>query len=1156
MPRWKPRKFTTDTSIQKLKEDLSNVLSGDTDSLKRIREYTLRRKQEVKLDDKGGKSNEYLQDAEFIHQILVECDKISPPMDVFKRDTKLCKKSNGKGELSQLKRGNDNTITKAERNEMYMLSVIAYDLISLEEAQKSPVHMSKAAPGFKDSLSHMQQILRLSDSTEKELADKAHKTADYSFNIKLIINGVQGLEEPSEDLAQSTYLSCKVGCLSKTMIEQKKLDLKSKGIHVNTTRFVQETGNTEWNEEFHFPLGCKEDYLLVEVWRSKTPKGGKKKSNKSAEENVSRCLLKLDPTMAETVEEDYELMTTAGKGTPAAVIMSLKIIANTTELRFISQYDASQKFAIYQKLVFEITRYLDQRGDSLCFGKLTEPFHCIQCKLIEILRLTEFQVRAAAFDCSEIWGKSKTMDREYMETSLELLKNEWDKVDNTIITTSQKRNITSNIMTVLDNELEKLANILPDFPPNELESKSRVQTMMITIIGSYIFLLDRGEKSRRFNLKDEVSQVITEGINTWYTEKSHTILDRSSPKFYLETLITLVDCVVFLMEASEMNYKEAFLAVKIDYSYVIIANVDAKIADEIAQASKIVLKEDKQEMNKLFFMMFHLYRKLHLILKRVSDSSISKKKLDELKLIKLEDWFRPFLDHWCVVLQEVCMQSIQTMIDIEEEGTHEYQGSKVSSSAIDIGVCLLPSYLMFTKLRVWSNRRERFHLALQTIQLNIDALRQYSNSMKDKIMNILENSQSDPFQVDAELCILLNNNNCMRYYVEEAKGKINLDKLNLEGAYQLTSVDELFKASIEHVDAINWKSINAIGKKFKSQFATNYAKFISSSQASDEINQDIDDLMNWLLQNVIAIVHHLSSDLFLPLLEELWMQTLECIYDYKYANKSQSTSEKIHMSLDYLRNFFQNEGQGITDEKIGETIFASLVEHFSLYGEESHELMVKFGSEISEFCKRAPDNIGSCTINVAYFTDKQELEIRVIQIENIPNPGVPIMIFLEAIVLPKYDSTPIEGKTKPRKYEKSIVFDESLNLSVPTESINRGFVLQINIFYSNTYKMGLFPDYGGSVYLTSQEIGRTNSTDSVTAVLKGANEVRKNIKMSFLADPGKCEILNILKERKSEGPVTSSFVDSVTQGVKDEKIKRIFSEGMVETKKFFNRFIK
>ena len=1141
------RKHRTDTRIQILKDDVSRALDGDVESLRRVKEYTLKRNQQISLAIPQEEVH-FLQDADFIHQILTECDQISPPPDVFSSTKGFSiKKVSSDGSVNI----NKSKLNNFERNELYMLSVIAFDLISLEESQKSPIHMSKAAVGFDQSLALMQDVLQLPKELVKGLEDKAHKGTEYGFNLSVFLHQAQNAKMLSQESNQPNELYCRVGYMSREVVEQKKLDLETKGTHVHTTQIVANSPNPIWDEQYKLPLLSKADYLLVELWRIKSKK-------KSANDYLGRCLIKLDPHMDEIVEQVFDLTSASGKQSDWTILMSIKIIANASQTKLIDQYSVCQKLDIFQTFTCELTHYLRKNNYQIYFKKCVQPFERIKNKLIEILDLNHFQVRASAFECTELWSKSKQLNREDIEMSMAMLNSQWETQDN-ILSENQRTNLKQQMSKLFEQEMRRLEYILIEFPPNQSESKPSVETVISNIFGSYTFLLSRKVLTSDYDLNNEVTKRLIKGISSWYKDTSQTILTRTRPKEELESLVLLCDAILLLIETSDMSYKDSISAANINFSNLIIFTIDERLSIEISNTTKMVLMEEPkigEYFNKLYFMAFLVYRKVSVMLKRVV---LAKSALDTFKLSAVHELFRPFLNHWVLAMREVSMKSIETTIEIESEGTHQYRGIRVSSSAIDIALCLLPSYLFYAKLEDWPDAQDRFFLALQTIQLNIDALLKYNRRMNEKITKLVEDGSMNPFEVNTEICVLLNNCYCTRYYLEEAPERMHWDKLKscLEEEVQKNAIGDLIEGCLVNIKSKELEIIMTIGKVYKPQFADYYIEFISSAHSGDSTDIAIDTLMKWLLRNINTAIEVLCADLFIPLLEEMWRRTLDYITEYKDPIKSKGNSNKILESLVILYEFFDNDGKGIGTEKIGGTAYDSLVDHFSLYLQGTHELMMVFGTDVSEFCRQAPDKRGSCNYSVAYLIDKEMLEINIIQIEHIPSPATisSVSIYLHAAILPKYDAKTYECKTELKKYDSSMVIDEVMTIPIASPAMDKGFILQISLYYRSSHKMGLYSEYGGSMFLTSEVIGQMKSTGSLVDLLTGKNEVRKPIKMSFV-DPGESEILAVIRERRNEDIATGSFYDSVTKGVKDGSVQRKLTDGVEGTKKFLNKFRK
>ena len=1139
------RKNRTDTSIQKLKDDVSMALEGDIESLRRVKEYTLKRKQQLSVVIPQEEIH-FLQDADFIHQILTECDQITPPPNVFD-STKVIPitKVGSGGSVVRT----ESKLNSYERDELYMLSVIAFDLISLEESQKSPIHMSKAETGFNESLTLMQDVLQLPKQLVKELEEKAHKGAVYGFDLSVFIHQAQYTKMQITEPNQLTELYCRVGYMSKEVVELRKLDLETKGTHVHTTITVPNSPNPIWDEQYKLPLLSKADYLLLELWRAK--------DKKKSDEYLGRCLIKLDSHMEEIVEQVYEFTSNSGKLTDWTILLSMKIIANASQTKFIAKYDISQKLDIFLTFTTELTHYLSRNNHTLYFKKCAQPFERIKNKITDILGLNHFQVTSSAFECSELWSKSKQLNQEDIEMSMGILNCQWEKPDN-ILTMQQRSNLNLQMSNLFEQETRRLEHLLIEFPPNQLESKKHLDTIISNIIGSYTFLLNRNVLNSDYDINKEITKKLMKGINNWYKDTSQAILTRSSTEAELGSLVTLCDAILHLIETSDMSYKDSVSAANTNFSNLIIFTIDTRLCTEIGNITKRVLMEEPkigQEFNKLYFTSFLVYRKVALMLKRVL---LAKSALDTFELSAVHELFRPFLNHWILALMEVSIKSIETTIEIETDETHLYRGIKVSSSAIDIGLCLLPSYIFYSKLEDWPDIQDRLLLALQVIQLNVDALLKYNQKMSGKIEKLVANPNLQ-FELNTEIGILLNNCYSVRYYLEEAPERIHWEKLKscLEEENQKNAIGKLIEGCLVKIQASEFETIQTIGKVYKSQFTSLYREFISSVHSGNTTEIAIDDLMKWLLRNINVAIQSLCPDLFIPLLEEMWRQSLNYISKYKDPNKSKGNSNKILESLVILYEFFDNDGEGIGTEKVGGTTYDSLIDHFSLYIQDSHELMMVFGTDVSEFCQQAPDKRGSCDYSVAYLIDKELLEINIIQIENIPSPSTSssVSIYLQAVILPKYDAKVYECKTELKKYDSSMVIDEVMSIPVASSAMDSGFILQMSLYYRSSHKLGLYSDYGGSIFLISECIGQMKSTGSLVDLLTGKNEVRKPIKMSFV-DPGESEVLAVLRERRNEDIVVSSFFDSVTKGTKEGSVQRKTTDGVEGTKKFLNKLRK
>ena len=1146
------RKPRTDTNLQNLKDDFSRALNGDIDSLKRVKEYTLKRKLQLK-ESVPKEEFHYLQDADFIHQILIVCDEISPAANVFDPQKGIpIKKIDSTGSVLESKP----KLSVNERNELYILSVIAYDLISLEDSQRSPIHVSKAEPGIENILALMQDILQLPKKIVKSLEDRAHQGSEYGFNLNVNLLRAQNTKITNAEFNPTAELYCRVGYMSKEAVEQKKFDLEGKGIYVQVTQSVTESHNPVWEQQYKLPLLSKMDYLSIELWRSKA----KKKNAKSSDEYLCRCLIRLDAHMEEVNEQLFDLLSSSGKVTQWKICLSIKIIASVRQLSSIAKYDVTQKLEIYRSFIRELTQHLHTNQYSLCFDKYVQPFERTRNKLVEMLELNNFQVRAIAFECAELWSKSKRLSHEEVEMCIGMLNSFWEKTEN-ILSGDQRTRLIKQICNLLEQEMKRLEYLLIEFPPTHLESLQSVQTLISIIFGTYTFLLNRTSLEfmtnydTNYDINNDVTKRLMKGINTWYKDTSQAVMVRITHKTQLESLVLLCDSVLLLMGTSDRSYKDAISAANIDFSNLIIFTIDKPLSKEIEETAKLILTEDPkygEDHNQLYFMSFLLYRKVALIMKKIA---LSKSAVESFKLSSHHDWFRPFLNHWVVALREVSMKNLQTTIEIESNETHVYRGIKCNSSVIDIALCLLPSYLFYNKLEGWVDIQDIFYIALQIMQLNVDALLTYDQKMSARACNLVNGLHS--FELTTELCVLLNNCFCTRHYREEITERMHLEKLKslLEVEVERKAIDQLLNGCLDNIETTERENMRTIGKFFKIQFSVFYTEFISTPQLAEDA---IDSLMKWLLTIINVANQDLSPGLFIPLLEEMWRRTLECIAEYKDPIRSKGNSNKILESLVILYQFFDNDGQGIGTEQTDGTIYDSLIEHFSLYLQDSHELMLMFGRDVAEFCRYAPMKRGGCNYSVAYLIDKEILEVNIIQIANIPSPNTSgsVSLYLQATVLPKYlETKAFEYKTELKKYEESMVIDESISIPVAKVAVPQGYLLQISLYYRSSHKMGLYSEYGGSIFLTSDYVGQMKSTGSLVDLLSGKNEVRKPIKMSFV-DPGESEILGILRERRHEDAVINTFIESVTKGVKEGNAHRKVSESVEGTKKFFNKFLK
>ena len=966
----------------------------------------------------------------------------------------------------------------------------------------------------------LTQILGISKKDSMEWKEKI-ATRNTVVNIQ-IHEGKVGGESPSND---QTYY-CKVGLVSiRDMKTKSRLDDVSS--EVKTTNTTQSMGEPKWNESFELTLG-NENGLCVEVWNECTVlEKSKKKTKDNAEPKLKKTLV--GQSIVELRSKKMKnilcpINSQNGKTVIGHVTLSI-------EVKDLLSHSDSERYSWFQELLFEANAF--KRSNTLPVEPSIEN---VCTKMAKFLKLNEFEKTAVKWSyISDINDSPESNGK--LEVDLIILNSQWDSQANKMEPLERQR-LLQEIHRLYVKTLDKIKF---RFPPRNENAFSQINQIFGILFKLFLFLKDRNFMAPTEEYRIHILHKIKEGVYCWYDHTDERIVNKESMQTYVNTLNTFCQHIIKFIQMLRKYYPGQSSVPKIDIAQIAIATIDPPLAGEMEMCIQKI--SEMEASDELIFSMFSIERKIKLLLK---EKSFMKCTDVELHIDFHVEWFRQFINKWLDILKKVSVEYVDKVIKYETNLKDIGVGKEnLSSSAYDIAICLFPNYCFHAKMQEYLDTGDRIHFSFQVVLLIQETLMRYIQIMGRKISQIVDGSEKNGFKLTSEICQIFNNIHFVKEYLEEVPRKLSThsgDETDIRYLNLIKEAEECLRNEKSRV-------LSVILPHFDKQIKQ-YCKNLTTKE-DVPVEDAISGLMEWLIANIQICSTQLNQAMFNELLEVLWDLLLENI-SIIISDKRISCNchQQIFRAINILYDFFYNDGDGLSIEKIKKQLFKNILKNVQLEMTSSYDLMLECVREFSNANEMNFRSYGRLTFSMVYYEDRGILEANIMKVENIYNPSFtgkckPI---IKVSIIPR--SLNIEvAHTKFFKFAEDMYINELLRISIPKDKFSNT-VVKISLYFRDA--LGIRDEcYSGSIHVEEKSVG--HGASSLTVLVNETDNnigslVERNFIYPFQEDDEKVKVL-----RRRTDAVAQGFMKEMVQEQKKEQSLNKYQSNVNATKKFFKK---
>ena len=1120
------------------------------------------RKSQVKTQvRKESKSSQML---DFIYQVLQECDVLQ----VSENEVLFEARGRESSFISNIHFGNDATIEDKEdlytvmllgemenQTKLVVRSNSQYGKRSKQElAQKE---IMKTASGCKSSQETIQEqqsrnseklsrILELSNEQRIQWREKINR-----MNTICNVNVHEGKinTQKLETEYHSTY--CQMGLISSNEIKKNTVQLDAIRHNSKITSVKEKTSQPIWEECIQLIMG-PQNCLGVELWGECTVQEKPKKQESSKKQPmvvkrlIGQCIVELG-SHKKIKRKCYPIFSQSGKETTGSVTLSVEML-ELVELR-VNGYSEHQKYKLYKSLLAEALRYQISEFIPLSFSTMDSSIEMLCESIASQLKLSEFQVNAAR------WSYVNSVDnfiesKKELEYGLIILNSRWES-DAKRLEPLEMHALLHDIHRFYNDNLQVVKFLLLRYPPRNEKALTKINEHLGMLLKLFRFLKDRKVLSETEDFRRQIICKFKEGVYRWYTRTDERVLDKKNLLTYVQTLDTFCQHTIQFLQMLRKYYPGQNSIVKVDISQVALVAIDPLLAGEVEMCLDKIMRAKDGVSDELIISIFSLDRKMKLLLEE-------KKYLFnvdfELHLDFHADWFRGFIVMWLNILRNVSVEYVDSVIKVETELQEEIYGDlNITTSALDIAICLFPSYCFYAKMEESLDTVNRIHFLFQIVLVIQETLIRYVQLMGVKISGIVARSRKHEFMLTSEMCLILNNIHFVKEYLEEVPRKLKTETSNTTESP--TAGHRTFIALLEEAEEClqheKNQLLSAILPHFNSQIQKHF-KHLNYVQ-NKPVEDVIADLMEWLVSN-FQVSTQLTLVMFNELLDELWQQVLNNINIFMNGKQQLSTIhyEQILRALNILFDFFHNEGQGLSLDVLKNELFMNIQRKLHLEMMNSSDLILNCVRAFADNDNVGKKSYGTLTYSTIYYNDREILETSIMSLKEINNPSYTgkFKPLIDVSIFPK--SLNIEvALTNTLKYSENIFINEVLHIPIPKDKIG-SVVVKISLHYRDA--LGIRDQgYSGSIYVKGESVGHSSS--NLAHIIKQTENkgslVARNF--TFPSIEGN-ETINILRKRTD--PVAQKFVKELLMEDKKEQALNRYTKNVNSTKKIFPSLLK
>eukprot|EP00731_Ephydatia_muelleri_P029268 Em0020g912a len=395
-----------------------------------------------------------------------------------------------------------------------------------------------------------------------------------------------------------------------------------------------------------------------------------------------------------------------------------------------------------------------------------------------------------------------------------------------------------------------------------------------------------------------------------------------------------------------------------------------------------------------------------------------------LDIIKLDD------------LREVLKMELNTGFEISDADFQPKKmvvrvvgEAKYSSSAIDVAT-FLHQMVKFWKELDWPDVEECFPFSLLHLQTFIWRL--VINSWLARIFTM----QVDSFLLLNRFAILFNNMAHIKSQLDTLVKGLGVESLcermkdRAESTVQ--TLDNLKRSTVEDINNKIFKALH----KFSKMLAPDIITFIKSIMASGDVTSSTEVLLEFLTKNLKTFSEYLLDDVFHKVLQCVWSVTITSAQSaLRSGTQSQTECSQLSATLQVLKEFFNADGNGLTDKKL-----------------ESEEYM--FSSSQKSL---GPLQLESSSFSIVYLEQKSALEVNILNAKLVNGDRYKkdgsADTFVQAWLLPQmvfHDCSKASYKTDLKKGTLNPVYYKEVHLPAQLEDLRSdGAILVLAVYFTD-----------------------------------------------------------------------------------------------------------
>ena len=188
----------------------------------------------------------------------------------------------------------------------------------------------------------------------------------------------------------------------------------------------------------------------------------------------------------------------------------------------------------------------------------------------------------------------------------------------------------------------------------------------------------------------------------------------------------------------------------------------------------------------------------------------------------------------------------------------------------------------------------------------------------------------------------------------------------------------------------------------------------------------------------------------------------------------------MNVAVGILYNFLHVDGSGLTKEEMETDSYLMLKSALNLYGDNTEDLIAIYCSQLCEANQSVEAKYGSLVFSAYYLEEENEVKFELIRGENLPKMDVigSCDPYIKLKTLPRELFEKVETKHQNNTQNPKWNLKYSFKLTQNLKSV-KGATLQMSLYDHDRFNKD---DYGGSVYLSLEELPQSSEEASETSL--------------------------------------------------------------------------